>query len=95
MISWRKYSNLSLIKYHFTLKRKALLENEMHRKYFNIFGPIVFSIAGGVPGGSISWQVTGVRHDPSIIANPIIPEVLKTDTTIVKKGECISPPLCQ
>jgi hypothetical protein len=54
-----------------------------------------FTIAGGVPNGRISWQVTGTRHDAYILANPIIPEVEKSDTTIVKKGDCLFEPLCQ
>lgn len=54
-----------------------------------------FVIAGGVPNGEISWQITGVRHDPYILANPIIPEVPKSDTTEVSKGECLYEPLCE
>ncbi|MEI6863797.1 MAG: hypothetical protein WCK46_00280 [Candidatus Adlerbacteria bacterium] len=46
-----------------------------------------FTIAGGTPGARVSWQVTGIRHDPYILAHPIVPEVEKTDTTLVKKGE--------
>ncbi len=53
-----------------------------------------FVIAGGKPGGEISWQVTGNRHDPYILAHPIIPEVEKSDSTPVKKGVCIYAPLC-
>lgn len=54
-----------------------------------------FVIAGGKPGGTVSWQVTGIRHDPFILANPIIPEVPKSDLTPVKRGECLYPPLCE
>ena len=54
-----------------------------------------FTIAGGVPNGKISWQVTGSRHDPYILAHPIIPEVWKSDDTPVKKGECLFAPLCE
>lgn len=54
-----------------------------------------FVIAGGAPNGEISWQVTGIRHDPYILANPIIPEVPKSDTTQVPKGECLYEPLCE
>lgn len=54
-----------------------------------------FVVTGGVPRGHISWHISGVRHDPFILANPIIPEVLKTDTTPVKKGQCLYAPLCQ
>jgi len=31
-------------------------------------------IAGGVPGGEVSWQITGVRRDPYAQANPLVPE---------------------
>ncbi len=30
-----------------------------------------FSIAGGTPGGQVSWQVTGIRHDPYAEAHRI------------------------
>ena len=36
-----------------------------------------FQIAGGKPGGKVSWQVTGIRHDAFANAHPIIPEVEK------------------
>jgi hypothetical protein len=51
-------------------------------------------IGGGVPGGTVSWQVTGVRRDPYILANPIVPEVLKGPGQPVNKGECLYEPLC-
>ena len=54
-----------------------------------------FSIAGGVPGGDITWEITGVRHDPYILANPIIPVVEKGPTQLVNKGTCLYAPLCQ
>jgi hypothetical protein len=54
-----------------------------------------FVIGGGEPGGVVSWQVTGIRHDPLIEVFPIVPEVEKTDDTPVKKGECLFEPLCQ
>ncbi|PIR83823.1 hypothetical protein COU18_02450 [Candidatus Kaiserbacteria bacterium CG10_big_fil_rev_8_21_14_0_10_51_14] len=54
-----------------------------------------FTIAGGIPGGKISWQITGIRHDPYILANPIIPEVEKGPGEIVGQGECIFEPLCE
>ncbi len=50
-----------------------------------------FSIGGGVSGGRVSWQITGSRHDAYIIANPIIPEVEKNETTPVKRGEYLFP----
>ncbi len=46
-----------------------------------------FVIAGGSPNGRISWQVTGIRHDPYILAHPIVPEVWKSANTPVKPGE--------
>ena len=33
-----------------------------------------FSIAGGAPGMKVSWQVTGIRHDPYAEANRIAVE---------------------
>lgn len=53
-----------------------------------------FTIGGGKPGGKVSWQITGIRHDPYILANPIQVEVTKGPNTIVHKGECIFEPLC-
>ena len=38
-----------------------------------------FTIAGGKPGMRVSWQVAGVRHDPSAIRNRGPIEVEKTD----------------
>jgi hypothetical protein len=69
------------------------LKRGVHRWWF--IGPPVFEIAGGTPGGTISWQVTGTRKDPFILKYPIIPEVWKSDSTIVRKGQCIFAPLCQ
>ena len=46
-----------------------------------------FTIAGGPPHARVSWQVTGIRHDPYILANPIIPEVEKGPEALVDKGE--------
>jgi hypothetical protein len=54
-----------------------------------------FTLAGGVAGGRLSWQVSGNRHDPYILANPIIPEVEKGPNTEVDKGECLFEPLCE
>ena len=36
-----------------------------------------FKIAGGRPGGKVSWQVTGIRRDPFAMANRIPNELLK------------------
>lgn len=54
-----------------------------------------FVIAGGVSGGKVSWQITGIRHDPYILANPITPEVEKGAGQPVQKGECLFKPLCE
>jgi hypothetical protein len=37
-----------------------------------------FQIAGGKPGLEVSWQVTGIRHDPFAEANRIVVEVDKS-----------------
>lgn len=39
-----------------------------------------FQIAGGSAGLTVSWQVTGIRHDPYAEANPIIVEQDKPTT---------------
>src|SRR5205807_2638407 len=39
-----------------------------------------FKIAGGTPGGEVSWQVTGVRHDPYAEQNRVPTEQDKTGT---------------
>lgn len=36
-----------------------------------------FRIAGGAPGAEVSWQVTGVRHDPYAEAHRIPVEEMK------------------
>ena len=36
-----------------------------------------FHIAGGAPGSRVSWQVTGIRHDPAARVQPVVPEVAK------------------
>jgi hypothetical protein len=36
-----------------------------------------FTIGGGVPGASVSWQVSGVRRDPYARAHPLIVEESK------------------
>lgn len=46
-----------------------------------------FVIGGGVEGGEVSWMVTGIRHDPYILAHPVIPEVEKGPGQLVGKGE--------
>ncbi|MBI2108571.1 MAG: hypothetical protein HYT93_00115 [Parcubacteria group bacterium] len=52
-----------------------------------------FVISGGEPKIRVSWQVTGVRHDPYILKNPIIPEVEKGSNELVNKGEYVFPEL--
>lgn len=47
----------------------------------------VFVVGGGAPGGEVSWMVTGVRHDPYILAHPIVPEVEKGPGQLVDKGQ--------
>lgn len=50
-----------------------------------------FLISGGLPGGKVSWQITGIRHDPYILAHPIVPEVDKGPGQIVDKGKYLCP----
>jgi hypothetical protein len=47
-----------------------------------------FQIAGGTPGGKVSWQVTGVRQDAFARAHPLIPEVEKTGE---ERGKYLHP----
>ncbi len=47
-----------------------------------------FQIAGGTPGGEVSWQVTGIRQDAFAKAHPIIPEVEKTGD---ERGKYLHP----
>src|SRR5690606_1883424 len=51
-----------------------------------------FTIAGGPANAKVSWQVTGIRHDPYILANPIEVEVEKGPDALVDKGESIHDP---
>jgi hypothetical protein len=71
------------------------LKTPVTRSFTQGGGLPFFVISGGVPGGVVSWQVTGIRHDPLIEAFPILTEVEKSEDTPVKKGECIFEPLCQ
>jgi hypothetical protein len=66
------------------------ISGEVHRRWW-LFGPIEFSVAGGSPGGKVSWQVTGVRHDPYILAHPIVPVVEKGPNAPVDKGAYLCP----
>lgn len=47
-----------------------------------------FRIAGGTPGLKVSWQVTGVRHDPHALRNPVVVEVEKS---AAEKGKYLDP----
>jgi len=41
-----------------------------------------FTIAGGVPGQKVSWQVTGIRQDDDANAHPIVVETAKRKTEL-------------
>lgn len=47
-----------------------------------------FTIAGGAPGMKVSWQVTGIRHDPYAEANRI---PVEQDKTADERGSFIYP----
>jgi hypothetical protein len=47
-----------------------------------------FMIAGGEPGAKVSWQVTGVRHDPVAAASPLSVEV---DKPAHETGKYLNP----
>lgn len=47
-----------------------------------------FVIAGGVPSAKVSWEVMGVRQDPSAIAHPIVVEEEKPEQ---HKGKYLDP----
>ena len=49
-----------------------------------------FKVAGGDPGLKVSWQVTGIRHDPYAEANRIQVEVEKTGD---ERGTYLNPEL--
>jgi len=53
-----------------------------------------FAIGGGVPGGEVSWQITGIRHDPYILKHPIEVEVDKGPGQPANPGQCLYAPLC-
>ena len=46
-----------------------------------------FVVAGGIPEETFSWQVSAVRDDPFIQANPIVPEVDKGDGALIDRGD--------
>ncbi|MBL7775682.1 MAG: hypothetical protein JNK89_06740 [Saprospiraceae bacterium] len=47
-----------------------------------------FVIQTSQPGVEVSWQVTGIRHDPLARSNPIVPEMEKTPD---EKGRYLYP----
>ena len=47
-----------------------------------------FEIAGGAPGMTVSWQVTGIRHDPWAEANRI---QVEEDKTADEQGKYLHP----
>jgi trimeric autotransporter adhesin len=49
-----------------------------------------FKIGGGVPGGEVSWQITGVRRDRYAQANPLVPEQEKD---AIERGHYLNPEL--
>ena len=63
--------------------------------WFGLIERHTFVIAGGVPGGEVSWQVSGIRQDIFIEENPIITEVAKGPEELVNAGECLFEELCQ
>lgn len=65
------------------------IKSEVRRSFFGLLGSPQFVIGGGVAGGKVSWQVTGIRRDVYIEENPIIPEVEKGPGKLVDKGEFI------
>jgi hypothetical protein len=67
------------------------LSSGVTRSFLGLFGKPVIRISGGAPNGRVSWQVTGVRHDPFIRDNPIIPEVEKGPDELADKGEYLFP----
>lgn len=69
------------------------VKKEVRRKFLGLFGRPVFVLAGGAAFGEASWMVTGVRKDPYIIANPIIPEVWKGNGAPYAQGMYAHPEL--
>ncbi len=67
------------------------LSKGVRKYFFGLIGAPILSISGGVPGGKVSWQVTGIRHDPFILAYPIIPEVEKGAGQFIEKGKYVCP----
>jgi|GEM_PF-1434149 len=70
------------------------VSTEVRRKWF-LWGVPVFKIQGGIPNGKISWQITGIRHDPFAEKNRIPVEVEKGPDELMEKGEYVHPELYQ
>ena len=51
-----------------------------------------FKVSGGPPSGKVSWQVTGIRHDPYARAYPIRVE---EDKPLEQRGSYLHPELYQ
>jgi hypothetical protein len=47
-----------------------------------------FKIAGGTPGLEVSWQVTGIRHDPYAERNRV---VVEEDKLPAERGKYLRP----
>jgi hypothetical protein len=47
-----------------------------------------FAIAGGTPGLKVSWQVTGIRHDPYAVAHRI---PVEQEKPVAEKGTYLHP----
>ena len=68
------------------------LKRGVRREWF--FGAPTFGIAGGTPGGTISWQVTGIRKDAFALFSPIQVEMEKGPDAPFGKNTCVFEPLC-
>ncbi len=66
------------------------VKEEARKAFFGLMPPR-FLLAGGRPGGRVSWQVTGIRNDRFAQTYPIIVEVNKDDSGIVPAGEYLLP----
>lgn len=47
-----------------------------------------FSVAGGLPGQRVSWQITGVRRDAYALANPL---VIEAEKLVEQRGLYLHP----
>ncbi len=67
------------------------LDRGVVRRWLGLIGAPAFKLSGGVPGGRVSWQVSGVRQDPYALDHPITPEAEKGPDQLVDKGEYLHP----